>query len=163
MVEMGFQFTTSQEVLAKMDNHFKKSKEKLLKLLVEKMKSYVKKEELIQNDLAKDPILKFPNEITLISQNTIQEQCPICYNNIALKEMQITLNCSHKFCKNCIERYITTEIMEGNVLEIKCPIIDCLKILKERDIENNCGSPEMFNKYLKFRYAKQIEINKNYK
>lgn len=38
--------------------------------------------------------------------------CPICMGEYSVEEI-VTLECDHKFCKNCVQMYIQTKVEEG--------------------------------------------------
>ena len=83
------------------------------------------------------------------------EICNICFerkinkNNIAQKD------CIHKFCDQCINSYLTYQITNGKVLQLKCLMGGCPHIYTPEQIKANV-SPEIFRKYRKF-YGWQIK------
>ncbi|XP_060206632.1 E3 ubiquitin-protein ligase RSL1-like [Lycium barbarum] len=58
--------------------------------------------------------------------------CVICKDNKPANEMFVTNNCSHSFCVACINKYVTTKIVQENVSVIKCPDISCKAVIKPK-------------------------------
>ncbi|OMJ80940.1 hypothetical protein SteCoe_18702 [Stentor coeruleus] len=83
--------------------------------------------------------------------------CEICCCNIADSK----LSCGHSFCRNCITQYINGKIMDGEVLEIRCPTISCY-ILDQNSIKIYI-SEEMFDKYKEFIHRKHMESDVNFR
>ena len=49
--------------------------------------------------------------------------CDICYMEWERRDC-ISLKCQHYFCKECIKGYLTFNITNGHVLNLKCPFQD---------------------------------------
>jgi len=89
--------------------------------------------------------------------------CNICFENIANKDNIAQKCCLHYFCDSCIKKYLTYQINNGNVLEIKCLMAGCPHLYTSEEIRANVSN-EVYRKYLRF-YSIQIKIRnpeKNY-
>ncbi|KAL1811378.1 hypothetical protein ACET3Z_021443 [Daucus carota] len=53
-----------------------------------------------------------------------QSLCNICFDYKGTKEMFPSPSCRHKFCKDCIGKYVASKIHE-NVTRINCPDMNC--------------------------------------
>ncbi|KAJ3704877.1 hypothetical protein LUZ61_008582 [Rhynchospora tenuis] len=56
--------------------------------------------------------------------------CKICMENVpASKLFQMSKACSHVFCRDCLSRYLGTEIQE-NISAVRCPEENCKVVLE---------------------------------
>ena len=96
-----------------------------------------------------------------IKQETINQFkdpdiCNICFENKANKDNIAQKCCLHYFCDQCINKYLTYQINNGNVLEIKCLMAGCPHLYTSEEIRVNVSN-EIYRKYLRF-YGIQIKI-----
>ena len=115
---------------------------------------------------------KIPNQIEYskieIPQKTLDlfnqpDICHICYSNKINPYNIAQISCGHYFCNNCIQTYLTSKIVNGEVLNIRCLLGGCPKIYSEEEIKVNVDE-KTFKKYKKFLNV-QIKLNnpdKNY-
>ena len=96
-----------------------------------------------------------------INQDTINqfkdpEICIICFENKINKENIAQKCCLHYFCDQCIKNYLTYQINNGVVLELKCLMAGCPHLYTSEEIRANVTN-EIYRKYLRF-YGIQIKI-----
>ncbi|OMJ89554.1 hypothetical protein SteCoe_8254 [Stentor coeruleus] len=73
--------------------------------------------------------------------------CEICLNENNVNK-SITLDCDHRFCHDCVKRYLNALIIDSSTVNnITCP--KCEKKIPYDIIKSN-SSPEVFDKYLNF-------------
>mmetsp|Transcript_6789 Transcript_6789/g.7042 ORF Transcript_6789/g.7042 Transcript_6789/m.7042 type:complete len:579 (+) Transcript_6789:13-1749(+) len=76
------------------------------------------------------------------------ELCEICWatraNEVSSRQ------CHHVFCEECVRRYLTKKIENGQVLNIKCLYGGCPEIFTDRDVFKYC-SEEIIQKYRRFK------------
>ena len=99
---------------------------------------------------------KFGINSELINQFNNEELCKICCANNINKENISQKYCLHYFCNDCIKNYMTYQINNGIVLEIKCLMAGCPHIYTSEEIKQNV-STETYRKYLRF-YSIQIKM-----
>jgi hypothetical protein len=87
------------------------------------------------------------------------DSCPICFIEIN-DDMTFSMNCKHKFCKDCIIDYLKEEIRNARVKNIKCPEKKCDQLFSDELIKQLVNDDE-FNKYLKFLERQKIKEQKN--
>jgi hypothetical protein len=58
-------------------------------------------------------------------------QCPICKREISIDQLFILDDCSHKFCRPCIESYVQEQITSA--IYVVCPVDGCKSQLSVRD------------------------------
>ena len=92
----------------------------------------------------------------IINQFNDPEICKICCLNSINKENIAQKFCLHYFCNECIKNYMTYQINNGIVLEIKCLMADCPHIYTSEEIKENVSN-ETYRKYLRF-YSIQIKM-----
>ncbi|XP_054008355.1 E3 ubiquitin-protein ligase RNF14-like [Hylaeus anthracinus] len=71
--------------------------------------------------------------------------CTICFEEFRGKECIKLETCSHIYCKNCMQKYITITINEGTIGDITCPSSNCNFSIAFNDIKDLC--PDLFSKY----------------
>lgn len=83
--------------------------------------------------------------------------CSICLNNCKISESVSTQSCGeHKFCRPCIESYLSSHIIDGEV-SFKCP--ECSKVFLYEEVKALVPQ-EIFKRFVRF---KQIKENPNYR
>jgi E3 ubiquitin-protein ligase RNF144 len=85
--------------------------------------------------------------------------CPICYyelNNSSYEE----LDCEHKFCNDCLCRYIKNKI-DDRETKIYCPIDSCDKKITLSTIESLVDDEDIVDKYKKYRSYDDMDLNKH--
>jgi hypothetical protein len=121
----------------------------------EKIKSLIKRQS--SANLA-NVMIKHLDDPNIIAKAHL-ESCPICFVDIT-KDLEFSLNCQHKFCKDCITSYLEEEIKNSRVKNIKCPGIKCDQIFSELKIKE-IVSEEYFQKFQKFQKREEIQSNKD--
>mmetsp|Transcript_22645 Transcript_22645/g.31947 ORF Transcript_22645/g.31947 Transcript_22645/m.31947 type:complete len:412 (+) Transcript_22645:67-1302(+) len=83
--------------------------------------------------------------------------CAICQCNELMQNISPTqLSCSHKFCKDCFEGYVSFEVSEGRVLNMACPgrsadgIEQCSVVISPDQVRSMLDE-ETVQKYNRFR------------
>ncbi|KAK1280522.1 hypothetical protein QJS04_geneDACA024143 [Acorus gramineus] len=82
--------------------------------------------------------------------------CEICFETIPASKQFKSIRCSHRFCCECISRYIETKVTDDNVVLITCPQVGCkvtIKPLKCRTILR----PETFIRWCDYYFFFFIE------
>eukprot|EP00771_Trimastix_marina_P001492 gnl/Trimastix_PCT/2574.p1 GENE.gnl/Trimastix_PCT/2574~~gnl/Trimastix_PCT/2574.p1 ORF type:complete len:336 (-),score=88.54 gnl/Trimastix_PCT/2574:27-1010(-) len=62
-----------------------------------------------------------------------QYPCPLCNRDFVIDDMYILDECSHKFCRSCIVKYISSKIVTE--MTVMCPIDGCTTQLSVRDMK----------------------------
>ena len=99
---------------------------------------------------------KYGINLETINQFNNPEICKICCSNNINKDNIAQKCCLHYFCDECIKNYITYQINNGIVLEIKCLMAGCPHIYTSEEIKENVTN-QTFRKYLRF-YSNQIKM-----
>jgi len=74
-------------------------------------------------------------------------ECPICIDDVPVRETYIFDDCYHRFCRNCVCGYMKEEISQGSIISqgpnvgLKCPANRCNKILGIHEIRNVVDPP----------------------
>ncbi|XP_038072929.1 ankyrin repeat and IBR domain-containing protein 1-like [Patiria miniata] len=84
--------------------------------------------------------------------------CDICTSTVPAEEISSDTLCSHQFCRDCWERYLSGKIKEGNAHSIVCPGYDCDRLVPVETIEK-LVSREMARRYLQFDINAFVESN----
>ncbi|XP_022102326.1 ankyrin repeat and IBR domain-containing protein 1-like isoform X2 [Acanthaster planci] len=84
--------------------------------------------------------------------------CDICTSTVPAEDVSSTTLCTHQFCRDCWERYLTGKIKEGNAHGIVCPGYDCDRLVPVETIET-LVSREMARRYLQFDINAFVESN----
>lgn len=76
-------------------------------------------------------------------------ECPLCYDEYPSSSYpELTLQCNHKSCSDCMEEYLKIEIGESRI-DISCP--ECTERLHPSDIQKLLKSDtHHINKYEEF-------------
>jgi hypothetical protein len=78
--------------------------------------------------------------------------CRICFSTKMQEGInKVSSNCGHEFCKNCVQTYLQTNIMNGRVLSIPCLYGGCEKRFSDEEVKN-LVSEEIWKKYKIFKY-----------
>ncbi|KAH7835503.1 hypothetical protein Vadar_026766 [Vaccinium darrowii] len=74
--------------------------------------------------------------------------CEICIEPVISPKKKFTNNglCAHPFCIDCINKYIRVKIEHDHVAEIKCPRLNCNKLLDPLTCRAHMP-PELFEKW----------------
>ena len=99
---------------------------------------------------------KYGINLETINQFNNPEICKICCSNNINKDNIAQKCCLHYFCDECIKNYITYQINNGIVLEIKCLMAGCPHIYTSEEIKENITN-QTYRKYLRF-YSNQIKM-----
>ena len=83
--------------------------------------------------------------------------CRICFSEKVNPNNISQISCGHFFCDSCIKTHITTKIINGKVLSIRCLMGGCPKKYSDEEIKANV-TPEVFSKYKKFK-NEQTKLN----
>jgi hypothetical protein len=108
------------------------------------------------NDDLNAKLKKYGIKQETINQFKDPDICNICFENKANKDNIAQKCCLHYFCDQCINKYLTYQINNGNVLEIKCLMAGCPHLYTSEEIRVNVSN-EIYRKYLRF-YGIQIKI-----
>lgn len=74
----------------------------------------------------------------------------------------LKIMCGHKFCRLCLEQYLTMKIEEGNVIDIVCPAVDCFAIIPKNTVESLISKVTV-EKYLQFDLKAFVDSNPSIK
>ena len=80
-----------------------------------------------------------------LSENSFKislSECPICFIEIDPNN-QYNYNCEHKFCKDCITMYLEEEIKNARVIDIKCPVKECITIFNDTKIRKEAAASQI--------------------
>ena len=96
-----------------------------------------------------------------IYNNNINESCLICEGELTKNEIKNNcLECHHVICSYCYYMYLKEQINTNNVINIKCPVKDCEKILYNNFIEKILiNDIPLLDKYKKFANRRQLILN----
>ena len=83
--------------------------------------------------------------------------CRICFANTVNKSNPAQISCGHFFCDNCIQMHMTTKIVNGRVLDIRCLMGGCPKKYTDDEISANVNDV-VFHKYKRFK-NEQLKLN----
>ena len=79
--------------------------------------------------------------------------CAICFNEISISKFPKLLMCDHRFCSECLRRYIITEIFDSRV-NITCP--ECPKMMHPNDIRIILNEETLLEKYEIFMLRRHL-------
>lgn len=111
----------------------------------------------VQESLASP--LPSPSHATSPSQEV---ECNICTLVFMLADEPVHMTCTHQFCRECWERYLTMKIQEGDAHHIICPAFDCSMLVPVEVIEN-VVSRDMARRYLQFDIKAFVDSNPDMK
>eukprot|EP00826_Nyctotherus_ovalis_P052630 TRINITY_DN670_c0_g2_i5.p1 TRINITY_DN670_c0_g2~~TRINITY_DN670_c0_g2_i5.p1 ORF type:complete len:442 (+),score=76.24 TRINITY_DN670_c0_g2_i5:102-1427(+) len=84
--------------------------------------------------------------------------CKICMDGLPLGH-EFYLSCGHMHCRNCVSEFLTMNITNRSILDLKCPEEGCEARFTKADIRELC-SKDIYQKYLDFRLDHEISMNK---
>ena len=125
---------------------------------IKKLINQINKDEINNNNEEKDltsKLGKFGIDLDTINHFKNPDICTICCINNINKDNIAQKCCLHYFCDECIKKYMTYQINNGIVLEIKCIMAGCPHIYTSEEIKENVSN-EIYRKYLRF-YGIQIK------
>ena len=74
----------------------------------------------------------------------------MCFQVYTEETSKLLLNCSHRFCTECLHRYITTYVSEGRA-NLACPDSSCESKLHPSDVASIVGAQSQhYKKYEEF-------------
>jgi hypothetical protein len=85
--------------------------------------------------------------------------CQICFAEKLKQDPIVMLECNHKYCNNCIVKYLENKIKDGNVLNIKCLYPNCMQCFSNENIKH-VVSTYFWIKYKKFLLQK-LKMNQD--
>lgn len=95
-----------------------------------------------------------PAETNCCEKFTIKlEECPLCVVQYQKTEMTYGASCAHRVCKDCMKKYITTEISHSR-LSICCPV--CPLQIHPNKIKTILNDEELYLKYENFMLRRVI-------
>lgn len=83
--------------------------------------------------------------------------CRICFHNKVTGKMKIELSCGHTFCKDCVVGFLTVNINNGKVIDLKCLYGGCPVIFTDEEVKHHVNSVS-WKKYKKFKIS-HIKLN----
>lgn len=154
-VEEGVELLSEKNSLK--NHYFIESDESKCYICSEPQERHIQKQVniLVPNLITREEIIQKQSNVSnntslILSSN----ECQICFGEIT-ENNSFCLKCQHKFCKDCIIEYLTEEIKNSRVLDIKCPYGKCKEIFTE-EILSELLSPEIMKKYRKFLEREKI-------
>ncbi|EGC29260.1 hypothetical protein DICPUDRAFT_84702 [Dictyostelium purpureum] len=87
-------------------------------------------------------------------------ECKICCLQHPKEDVYKLANCSHGYCKECLNLYILTEIPKAGVKEIICP--ECKTPISYYDVKDNVNSLDQI-KYDGFLLENSLSKDPNYR
>ncbi|KAH3764211.1 E3 ubiquitin-protein ligase RNF19A [Pelomyxa schiedti] len=61
--------------------------------------------------------------------------CPICFTDVPLNELFVLDTCFHRYCTQCMQEYLTTNIFSG-VTQLKCPNPSCKEDVTRQEVKS---------------------------
>ena len=89
----------------------------------------------------------------------IKNTCEVCFGE-TLEPFELQSCQDHQICRNCVIIYLETLILEGKVVSIKCPYLDCPSAFTDDDVKGFVDDT-IFKKLIRFKT--NIEINRDSK
>ena len=118
--------------------------------------------DILYSNAANDEVLNQINSSELVKVETSIDCCLICFENHPDDHM-FDLNCGHVCCHSCWTIYITTKIMDQNIM-ITCPgSLSCLTIIKDESIFEFIDNQDIKTKYQQLIIKSFIQSNPNLK
>lgn len=87
------------------------------------------------------------------ASDTSLEECPLCVVQYCPADMTCGATCSHQVCKECMKKYITTEINHSR-LNIACPV--CTSHIHPATIKDILNDDIFYTKYENFMLRRVI-------
>jgi len=85
--------------------------------------------------------------------------CFICFDDVPASKILVA-KCTHNYCKDCWENYLSIKIRDGAVLNIQCPYPGCRRAVDNKEIQARV-SPDVFSKFKKFYRTAELSMNPN--
>lgn len=123
--------------------------------LVHESPSLLSSQEIKTKDQIAYGKIDIPEETLLLFDTP--DICRICFGQKQNPKNIAQITCGHFFCETCINVYLTTKIINGKVLDIKCLYGGCPKKYSNDEIKANVV-PEIYSKFLRF-YNEQIKLS----
>jgi hypothetical protein len=83
--------------------------------------------------------------------------CRICFSSKLNVDPKVTFSCQHEFCKTCVYSYLFTNIVNGNVMNIRCIYGGCPRVFTNEEVKANVDD-DLWEKYRKFLVQK-LKLN----
>ncbi|XP_043254226.1 E3 ubiquitin-protein ligase RNF14-like [Colletes gigas] len=102
----------------------------------------------VHSTLFSNPIqylIDYNKEKCIIEFEKNYHTCIICFEEYKGKNCTKLQNCSHVYCKNCIQKYVAVTINGNIITDIKCPALCCTFSITMDEIKDLC--PNLFSKY----------------
>ncbi|RWS04931.1 ankyrin repeat and IBR domain-containing protein 1-like protein [Dinothrombium tinctorium] len=84
--------------------------------------------------------------------------CGVCLMEINKFDSSLSMPCSHIFCAECWEKYLTMKIDEGDVNAILCPAFECVNLVPVELLEKFVPPP-VVRRYLQIDLNAFVETN----
>jgi len=81
-----------------------------------------------------------------------------CTKNIDTKDEKMRFSCGHRFCLDCVTKYLKMKIKNGDVLKISCLEAGCSKKFSDDEVRHFVKDEGNWNKFVKFKINKQKTI-----
>jgi hypothetical protein len=90
-------------------------------------------------------------------------ECPICCEDaVPASELFIFAECSHQYCRECLQGYFNNCINDGKVLDITCPAPGCTSAVEYHHVRG-VVTEEIFNKYEEFAFIAALNADPSVK
>ncbi|GIX72467.1 ankyrin repeat and IBR domain-containing protein 1 [Caerostris extrusa] len=113
--------------------------------------------EQIQNEYQSNT-LNSPSRTVAIKEEVM---CEICTENIIATDT-VQVPCTHLFCKECWNVYLTAKIVDGETTNILCPTYNCSYVVPI-DVIEKLVSEDMVKRYFQFDIKAFVESNPSMK
>jgi len=93
-----------------------------------------------------------------LKQQAIDEKeysCPICCTDYPIEEMYTLDKCYHRFCFECLGRFVLVKVQEGQTQNMKCPDPDCKEFMTPAEVRHVVDE-ETYSKYEEFTLASAL-------
>lgn len=76
--------------------------------------------------------------------------CTICGDSFALDGMYVLDDCSHRYCRECLNGYLLSKINDGRTRDIRCPEPKCGHMVSYSEVRHLVDAPtfEKFERFL---------------
>ena len=92
--------------------------------------------------------------------NLPMEECSICYDDVLAACISIIDTCKHRFCKTCVSGYLSSALDRGEVLNTKCPDMECKELLTDNDLRSAMSLKD-YGKFNQFRVLASLRLEPN--
>lgn len=106
----------------------------------------------------KEPLITFFYSDILYNKSLKSTNCGVCFNILTEKDEEVNcLKCNHACCLACWFEYLSTNIYDAKVSELKCFTYRCSTILTEEFIMSIIkGDEKLVKKYKNFKQKSEI-------